>query len=88
MKYVIFSSQFSLILLGGIVLIYLLYAVLGKIFKKANTVNTILAVVNVILHLAFFGIGLYIKATVAELFFVMIASAAIALTVTKPKKEG
>ena len=70
MRYVIFSSPFSLILLGGIVLVYLLYPIFGKVFKGANAVNTVLAVLNVLLHIAFFCISLYIKATVAELLFV------------------
>lgn len=88
MNLVIFSSGISIALLAAIALFYVAYGVLAKLKGEQITILTLVAIANFVLHLGFFATALSIKAPIEEILFVLTVSAAIAVTVTKRKKEG
>ena len=88
MNLVIFSSGISIALLAAIALFYVAYGVLAKLKGEQITILTLVAIANFVLHLGFFATALFIKAPIEEILFVLTVSAAIAVTVTKRKKEG
>ena len=86
MNLVIFSSMFSIIALGVSLELYLLTAVIRIIFgdeKEGRIIITVLAVLNTLVHLAIFALCIWLKATAQEMFFVLVVSTALALTVSK-----
>ena len=86
MNLVIFSSPLSLAVMAAVFVLYALTAVFKFALKKQG-VAAVCGILNVVAHLALIGVCLLISATLAEIFFLLVASAAIALTVSKPEKE-
>ena len=86
MNYVIFSSPLSLAVIAAVFVLYALTALFGTVLKKPRLAS-FFGVLNVFAHLALIGVCLLISATLAEILFLLVASAAIALTVSKPAKE-
>jgi hypothetical protein len=86
MNYVIFSSPLSLAVIAGIFVLYVLLAVSRFVFKKPS-LTAVLGIINIVAHVALIAVCLIISATLAEIFFLLVTSAAIALAVSKPQKE-
>lgn len=63
------------------------YLLLIKL-SRAELFKNILAAVNLALHLAAFAYMLFIKASLEEMLFLLMISVALALTVSRIKKEG
>lgn len=55
--------------------------------SRLNIFSSIFAVLNLLLHVGEFVCLLYVKATLAEIMFLLMISSAIALTVNKIKGE-
>ena len=89
MKTVIFSSPYAVALCTLILLLYVGVLVIQKNVKRAplqKKLSTCLTAVNIAAHLALFAVCLVLKTPAEELFFVLVASAAMALTVTSERK--
>ena len=90
MGLIIFSSMFSIIAVCVALGLYLLTAVIRIIFgnkKEGRIIITILAALNMLVHLALFALCVYLKVTAQEIFFILVVSTALALTVAKLGKE-
>lgn len=87
MELVIFSSVLSIAAMAAAMVLYAAYAVVSAFMGQDGLVAQILAALNFAVHIALFAVCLYIKASMQEILFILVVSAAIALTVTKHGKE-
>ena len=82
--------MFSIIAICAAIVLYLLTAVIRIVFandKSGNVILAVLAILNILVHIALFGLCIYLKAATQEIFFVLVVSTALALTVTKVGRE-
>ena len=84
MKYVMLSSELSLAVMASALVLYLLIGICVRGFKKSGIFTALLAVLNILVHIA---LCLYLKASLEEILLIFVLSAAIALTVTKQRRE-
>ena len=89
MKPVIFSSVYSILLSALILALYIAALVVKKTVKTEKTALTVISVltaVNAAAHVAIFAACIILKVPANELFFLLVASAALALTLIREKK--
>ena len=87
MNYKIFTSPLSIAVLAALVLVYILIALFTRFMPKAKALPMVLGIIGIVLHIAIFAICLLLKATMAEILLIMVASLTIALWATV-RKEG
>ena len=86
MDYVIFNSRYALIALGVIALLYVL-TFISHIGTRNTVVASVISVINVVAHIGLMLLMFYLKATVPEFLFVLVASAALSLLTGKKRGE-
>ena len=87
MKYVMLSSELSLAVMASALVLYLLIGICVRGFKKSGIFTALLAVLNILVHIALIALCLYLKASLEEILLIFVLSTAIALTVTKQRRE-
>lgn len=85
MGYIIFTSAYSVITLCIAATLYVLTAVAVK-FSKEKTAR-VLAILSIAVHIFLVLLLLYLKATVAEMLFVLVVSTVFSLVVRILKGE-
>ena len=87
MELVIFSSAFSIAAMAAVLVLYAAYAVTAKFMGEDGLICKIIAALNIAVHVALFALCIYLKASLQEILFIVVVSAAVALTVTKHERE-
>ena len=89
METVIFSSVWSIALSALILVLYIAAFVVKKAVKAEKTarlITTLLTAFNITAHAALFIVCAALKAPASEVFFLLVASSALALTLIKEKE--